>query len=435
VAKDQLDVDIEETFYAAEQAGLKLAIKGRLIALFLVGLWLIPTRGSERAADIILALFALAALGIFHYVLIGTKRDRKWVKYVFLSIDIIILSVAMAVVSPEPRLSLPQIYMFKFDVFSYYYIFLGIAAFSFSPWLVLWAGILGATGWMTAFLWVRSQMSQPLEWGDALLDGTREQFVGVFLDENFVATGSRAQEAFLYLVVAVLIAVVTHRARETLRRRLLAERDAATVSQIFGRFVPEAVAKSMIEDKGMLDPVERQATVIFIDIAGFTSMTEAKGARATVGIINAYFDAVTEIISKHGGVITQFQGDGILAVFNVPVENEAHVQCAFDAALEIISKVRDSDFVGERFSVRIGINSGFVFAGNVGGGGRQSYTVYGDTVNLAARLEALNKDYGTMILVSQSAVDLLPDVHLTKIADADIKGLSAPVCVYSLPSS
>ena len=134
MAKDQLDVDIEETFYAAEQAGLKLAIKGRLIALFLVGLWLIPTRGSERAADIILALFALAALGIFHYVLIGTKRDRKWVKYVFLSIDIIILSVAMAVVSPEPRLSLPQIYMFKFDVFSYYYIFLGIAAFSFSPW-------------------------------------------------------------------------------------------------------------------------------------------------------------------------------------------------------------------------------------------------------------------------------------------------------------
>jgi class 3 adenylate cyclase len=275
-------------------------------------------------------------------------------------------------------------------------------------------------------------MAAPLEWNDALRDGAREQFLGVFLDENFAGTGSRLQEAFIYLVVAVLIAVVMHRARQTLRQQLEAERDAAAVSQMFGRFVPEAVARSMIEDRGVLEPVERQATVLFIDIAGFTRMTEARGATATVGIVNAYFDAATEIISKHNGVVTQFQGDGILAVFNVPVENEAHVRCAFDAAIEILARVRDSAFAGERFAVRIGLNSGPVFAGNVGGGGRQSYTVYGDTVNLAARLEALNKQYGTSLLVSQSAASLLPDAGLRKIDEADIRGLSTPIGIHTL---
>lgn len=432
MTKDQIQIDIEQTFRAAEQAGLKLAIKGRLIALLLIGLYLVPTRGAERAADIVAALLGLAALGIFHFLLIGSAWDRKWVKYVFLSFDILLLSVAMAVVSPEPAVALPQIFMFKFDVFHYYYVILAIAALSFSPGLVLCAGLLGAVGWLGAFAWVRTGVAKPLEWSDALLNSTKEQFLEVFLNENFVATGSRLQEAFIYLVVAILIAVVMYRARQTVRYQLEAERDMATVSQIFGRFVPEAVAKTMIHDRGVLDPVERQATVLFIDIAGFTNLTESKGARATVNIINAYFDTATEIISKHNGIVTQFQGDGILAVFNVPIENAAHTQCAFDAAIEILDTVRESTFAGERFTIRIGLNSGLLIAGNIGGGGRQSYTVYGDTVNLAARLEALNKQYGTSLLVSQSSTSLILNSDLRKIDDVSIKGFSAPVGIYTV---
>lgn len=432
MANDQTRIDIDQTLYAAEQAGLKLAIKGRLVALLLVGLWLVPTRGAERASDIIIALLVLAALGIAHYVVVGSAWDRKWVKYVFLSIDVLLLSAAMAVLPPEPGIDLPQIFMFRFDVFLYYFVILAVAAFSFSPGLVLWSGLLGAGGWLAAFAWVRAGMAAPLEWTDAVRSGSAQEFIGIILNENFAASGSRMQEALILTVVAALIAVVMHRARQTLRRQLEAERDMATVSQLFGRYVPETVARSMIEDKGVLDPVERQATVLFIDIAGFTSLTESKGARATVEILNTYFDAATEIISKHHGVVTQFQGDGVLAVFNVPVEKEAHVQCAFNAAVEILAMVRDSRFAGERFAIRIGLNTGPVFAGNVGGGGRQSYTVYGDTVNLAARLEALNKQYGTSLLMSQSAAADLPQAGLKKIGEVDIKGFSAPVGVHTL---
>ncbi|MCP5367699.1 MAG: adenylate/guanylate cyclase domain-containing protein [Hyphomicrobiales bacterium] len=431
MAKDQIQTDIEQTFYAAEQTGLKLAIKGRLVALLVVGLWLVPTRGAERATDIVLALLVLAALGIFHFLLIGSAWDRKWVKYVFVTIDLALFCVAVAVLPPEPAMALPQIFMFKFDIYPYLFIILGVAAFSFSPGLVLWSGLVGAGGWLAAYAWVLSGMSAPLEWADALADGTQEHFLRVFLSEDFVGTGSRAQEAIVYLTVAVLIAVVMQRARQTVRRQLEAEQDKATVTQIFGRFVPGAVAASMIEDRGALDPVERQATVMFIDIAGFTNLTESKGPAATVGVLNAYFDAATEIIGRYDGVVTQFQGDAILAVFNVPIENPAHARCAYDAAREILDKVRDGRFAGERLAVRIGLNSGPLVAGNVGGGGRQTYTVHGDTVNLAARLEALNKQHGTSILVSQSTAALLPDANLRAIGAAEIKGLSAPVGIYT----
>ena len=186
------------------------------------------------------------------------------------------------------------------------------------------------------------------------------------------------------------------------------------------------------KDKGALDPVERQATVLFVDLVGFTKLTEAKGPKATVDILNAYFDAATEIIGQHNGVVTQYQGDAILAIFNVPLENKDHPQHAFDASIEFLKTVGEKTFAGERLATRISLNSGPIIAGNVGGGGRQSYTVHGDTVNLAARLESLNKEHGTSLLVLQSTSELLKNSGLRKIGETEIRGLRKPIGLYAL---
>lgn len=432
MANKRIQTDVDSTFHAAEQSGLRVAIKGRLLALALLGVWLIFSRGPDRAVDFVLAISIFATLGIFHYMLIGSRYDRNWVKYVFLSIDIILLSSAVALMPPTPEADLPQIFMFKFDVFPFYFVILGVAAFSFSPGLVLWAGLLGAGSWMGAFAWVVSRMESYLDWVDMPANPTREQFLSIFLNEDFAGIGSRVQESVIYVLLAMLIAIVMYRTRQTVRRQLEAERDMTAVSQMFGRFVPQAVADAMIKDKGTLDPVERQATVLFTDIAGFTNLTEAKGPRAIVNILNAYFDAATEVIGKHNGVVTQFQGDAILAIFNVPFEDKAHAQNALDASQELLSRVDKETFAGEKLGIRIGINTGPLIAGNVGGGGRQSYTVHGDAVNLAARLEALNKEYDTTLLVSQSTADLLIDSDLREIGQTEIRGLTEPVSLYTL---
>ncbi len=425
------ETTIQKTFYNAEQAGLKLAIKGRVVTLLVLGAILISTRSPDQAIKFGLAVAGFAALGICHFYVIGSAWDRRWTKYAFLSIDILLLSLAIALVSPEARAPLPQIFMFKFDVYPYYYIILGVAAFSFSPGLVLWAGCLGAAGWMGAFVWARSQLLNPLEWSDIPPDANSDQFMQIFLDPNFVATGSRYQEATIFLVVAILIAIVMHRARQTVHRQLEAEREMASVSQMFGRFVPKSVADTMIKEKGTLDPVERHATILFADLAGFTNLTEAKGPRTIVNILNAYFDRATEIIGAHNGVVTQFQGDAILAIFNVPLDDPDHARHAYEAAKDLLAAVDGETFAGEKLAIRIGINTGHVIAGNVGGGGRQSYTVHGDAVNLAARLESLNKEHGTSLLVAQSTAAILDDGGLAEIGDIRIRGLSERVIIFA----
>ena len=426
-----VSADVDRMFDAAEQAGMKLAIKGRLAALAVVGILLAISRGPERAPDFILAAMVFAVLGIIHFRLIGSTLDRWWVKYAFLTIDVALLSIAVAILPPTPEAPLPQVMMFRFNIYPFYFIILGVAAFSFSPGLVFWAGASGSAGWLGAFYWVHSQMAAPLSWSDIPDNPTAEQFLQVFLSPDFAAAGSRAQEVLIYLVVAILIAIVMRRARHTVRRQLEAERETTAISQLFGRFVPAAVADSMIANEGALDPTERSATVLFSDIAGFTRLMETRGPRVVVDTLNSFFDEASEIIGAHNGVVTQFQGDGILATFNVPLEDQDHAQNAFDAANALVKLVREKTFGGESLQIRIGLSTGPLVAGSVGGGGRQSYTVYGDPVNLAARLESLNKVHDTSILMSQSTAELLTGDNTRRIGEVDIRGLSAPVGLFT----
>ena len=422
-------------FLRAEQSGLKLAIIGRIAALALMGVWLIGTRADDptRALGYVSVLSLFAALGLAHYALIGTRFDQRWVKYVFITLDIGIVS---ALVATQPlyqsAAGLPAVMTFRAPVFPFYFVILGVAAFSFSPAMVIWTGIAGAIGWLAAFWHAASLVDGVRNWSEIPPNPTAEQIMAVVLDPRFGGVSGRIQEAVLLVVVAFLIAVVMWRARTTLRRQLEAERDRTTLSGIFGRFVPQAIVNAMVAGRGALAPVEREATVLFADIAGFTAMTERAGAARTVEILNAYFDEVTRIIGAHNGIVTQFQGDAVLATFNVPVEDPNHARNALQAAEAILACVAGREFAGERIRVRIGLNTGSLVAGNVGGGGRQSYTVHGDAVNLAARLEALCKEHDTSLLVAAATAKALPEANLEPVGEIAVRGLTDPVTVFSI---
>jgi class 3 adenylate cyclase len=428
--------DAGEMFLRAEHAGLKLAIIGRIAALALMGVWLIGTRADDptRAIGYVVVLLIFAALGVAHYALIGTRFDKRWIKYVFITLDLALVS---ALVATQPlyqsAADLPPVMTFRAPVFPFYFVILGVAAFSFSPAMVMWTGIAGALGWLAAFWHVASKVEGIRNWSEIPPSPTAEQIMAVVLDPRFGGLSGRIQEAVLLVVVAFLIAIVMWRARGTLKRQLEAERDRTTLSGIFGRFVPQAIVNAMVAGRGTLAPVEREATVLFADIAGFTAMTERAGAAHTVEILNAYFDEVTRIIGAHNGIVTQFQGDAVLATFNVPVEDAGHAANAFEAARAILAAVTEREFAGERIRVRIGINTGSLVAGNVGGGGRQSYTVHGDAVNLAARLEALCKEHGTSLLLSAATAKALPGATLVAVGNIAVRGLAEPVALYSIP--
>ncbi len=430
---DNQQARLAETFREAEQAGLRIAIKGRLVALALLGAFLVLSRIRipEHALDLGLGIAGFAALGLIHFVLIGTRYDRAWLKYAFITLDIAILSLLMATQPLYDTVDVPQAMSFRNSVFPFYFLILGIAAFSFSPGLVVWAGFMVVAGWLGAFAWAIRDMPVRFDWGDIGTAPTTEQFLTIFLNPNFIGTGSRIQEALAYLLVAVLIAAVMWRARRTVRHQLELVEERQTITDVFGRYVPRTVADALISDRGLLEPVEGTATVLFIDVAGFTTMTEASGPRHVVGVLNAFFDQATETVNRYDGVVTQFIGDAIMATFNLPAKDPAHAAKAVSAALDIVDLAANRTFNNEQLAIRAGIATGPVIAGSVGGGGRQSYSLYGDTVNLSARLEALNKQYGTQILIDAATVERLPDIPLHEIGRIDVRGFSDPVAVFT----
>lgn len=430
--------DLEQTFAEAEQTGLRLAIKARIIALILMGFYLVSSRLGESPTTAIeygLVTGGFAALGGLHYAIIGSRLDRAWLKYVFVTIDLAILSALVATQPLFDTADVPQVMIFRNTSFVFYFVVLGVAAFSFSPGMVLWTGVAGVAGWLGAFYWAIRDMTQTLDWDDIAKDPTTEELLSVLFNVNFVGTGSRFQESTAYLVVAVLIAIVMVRARRTVRRQLELDQERHTISEVFGQFVPKSIADALISDRGVLHPVERNATILFADIDGFTTMTEEAGAQKIVRVLNAYFDDVTRIVSEHDGIITQFQGDAILATFNVPLEDPEHAVKAIGAACEIQALLKSTTFDSVPIQARIGICTGPVVAGNVGGGGRQSYTVHGNTVNLAARLEALNKEYDTNILVAESTVTLadgkVAGTAFQYKGEISVRGLSRHVSIYT----
>ena len=255
---DQLQ-EIAQAFLDAERAGLKIAIKGRLIALALLGFLLISTHSidSTRVPDFSLALVAFGAIGIVHFFLIGSRLDRPWLKYLFITIDIAALSTLVATQPVLESIDLPQVLVFRNNVFPFYFIILGVAAFSFSPGLVLWSGAAGVAGWLGAFAWVIRDMPVKLDWEDIGPAPNSAEFSQVFFNPNFIGTDSRIQEALAYFVVAILIAAVMWRARRTVYQQLLADAERREVTRIFGQYVPREVADALIVDRGLLAPVER----------------------------------------------------------------------------------------------------------------------------------------------------------------------------------
>ncbi len=203
------------------------------------------------------------------------------------------------------------------------------------------------------------------------------------------------------------------------------------IRDIFGKYVPESIAKQVVANKGTLEPKQATATILYTDIEAFTSIAESVPPTQVVQMLNEYFQSVIEPITRHGGVVNQFQGDAMLVTFNVPVDDSQHADKAVKAGLEILQVMKNASFAGLTLRTRIGINTGEVIAGNIGAGDRINYTVHGDAVNLSARLEQLNKEHGTLMIVSESTVELLNDDYpLEPLGEVQIRGKSKSVKIF-----
>lgn len=190
-------------------------------------------------------------------------------------------------------------------------------------------------------------------------------------------------------------------------RMLAGLRDRERIRDAFGTYVDREVADHILREGPNLEGEEVEVTVMFVDIRNFTGFAEQASAREVVATINRLFERVVAIVHSHGGHVDKFVGDGLLAVFGAPRRQPGHAEQALAAALEIETAVAD-EFEGG-LAIGVGLNSGRVVAGNVGGAGRFEFSVIGDPVNVAARVEAATRATGDTVLLSEHTRALLSD--------------------------
>jgi adenylate cyclase len=215
-------------------------------------------------------------------------------------------------------------------------------------------------------------------------------------------------------------------------------RQSRFIRSAFRYYVSPAVVEAIIEDPKSLalGGEKRELTMFFADIVKFTEISEQLEANKLVSLINTFLTEMTKIIQQHGGTVDKFVGDAIVAFWNAPLSVQDHASRAVLAALECQKKLSElsGDFFeeyGVLVKMRIGINTGTATVGNFGSNDRFSYTVVGDEVNLASRLEGANKLFGTSVLVSQATKDNISSViSIRKIADIKVLGKSKIVSVY-----
>lgn len=210
--------------------------------------------------------------------------------------------------------------------------------------------------------------------------------------------------------------------------------DRERLQTAFGSYVDPLLAQRLI-DRGseLFEGEEAEATVMFVDVRGFTSYSQGRSPGETVARLNELFSIVVPILRQHGGHANKFLGDGMLAVFGVPEEMPDHADRAVAAAVAIQAGVHER--FGDDLSVGIGMSSGQVIAGTVGGGGKLEFTLVGDTVNVAHRVEELTKTTGDPVLLSgQTVAALFRPVATVSRGEQALRGRAGNVELHALLS-
>ncbi|MDA9422577.1 MULTISPECIES: adenylate/guanylate cyclase domain-containing protein [Bradyrhizobium] len=293
-----------------------------------------------------------------------------------------------------------------------YFIFVILSTLRLDFWLSAFTGFVAAAGLLTIALYYNST-------GEA--------------DEPLIYF--HAVRSTIILICGVLAGAVGAQ----LRRQFAASIAAATardrVTNLFGQHVSPQVVERLIAAGPSTGGDVRRVAVMFVDFRGFTAGARSRTPQEVVDRLDGAFAVLVDILDRHGGIVNKFLGDGFLALFGAPLEASDAAQRAVAAGREMLSAM---DRINAESSwplrIGIGIHFGEVVAGNIGSPRRKEYTVIGDTVNFASRLEALNKEFGSQLLISASVREALGDDGRDAVAlgEVEVRGYERPVTVFQL---
>lgn len=248
------------------------------------------------------------------------------------------------------------------------------------------------------------------------------------------------RQNYLLTVISPILAVLAGYVSSTVYHFVAERKQRMLIKTMFSTYVNPSVVEELITnpEKLKLGGERRELTVLFSDIEGFTGIAERMESQGLVSLLNEYLSAMTEIVFRNNGTLDKFEGDAIVAFWGAPIPQEDHATRACLCALQMQETLVGIRRLWEEqnrpcLNVRIGINTGEMVVGNMGGAGKFDYTVIGDSVNLASRLEGTNKQYKTGILASERTYEFVKERILGRELDLiTVKGRSTPLKIFEL---
>ncbi|GEM_PF-2112254 len=214
------------------------------------------------------------------------------------------------------------------------------------------------------------------------------------------------------------------------------KRQRKWVTSIFGKYVPKEVVQELLKnpDKVNLGGERKDVVVMFSDIRGFTTMSEEMNPEDVVEFLNKYHSSVTNTVMKNKGIVIDYMGDGAMILWGAPIEQKDSTYLACKSAIEMKAALEEiSKKIGKDLKIGIGINKGHALVGNIGSEDRFGYSAIGDTTNTAARFEGLNKEYGTLVIISESVYQEVKSYFIARELDTvQAKGKNKPTKIFEL---
>ena len=435
-----------QAFAREERAGLAYALWGRLLVLAILAVWVLATLPAERSLAYLAVILVFAALGAIPHAMRSAGIGGFYWTAAFLTLDVALLTYVLVVPTPmfgdqwtaQLNLRLPN--------FLYLGVFLVGMALSYSPALVLWTGGATMVAWSVGVIWVAALPESIAFTSVELLDTGRftpEERINLLLAPEYVALTKWHNQLVFLALVTLLLAIAVWRSRRLVQRQVATEAARANLSRYFSPNMVEQLAAA----DGALDRVDaREAAVMFIDIVGFTDISERVGPDRVMAMLRSFHRRMARTIFDHGGTVDKYIGDGIMANFGTPLAGPHDATNALRCAYAIMREVagwneKRAGRGAEEIRIGIGVHYGDVVTGNIGDERHLEYAVIGDTVNVANRLERLTRELGSPIVVSaelvkavgreaDAAADLLSP--LAEDRTTTVRGRTEPVSVWRL---
>lgn len=441
---DDLDLDNKYTEAALERfkrEGLELAVRARWISMSVIAVFLVFLNPEWEVLyyHFILALIAANGWLIRRAGRVGQSR----VELLLIFVDLLIMTLGMVIPNPFSDDVRPAAMQYRFDNFQYFFFILAAGTLAYSWRTVIaigtWTAGMWTVGWLAAW-WISAPIPVLSDRADTAFAGYPD--VAELMDPNSFLPHMRIQEVMVFVLVAITLAISVRRFNRLLMTNAGLERERANLSRYFS---PNVVDELSQNDEPLKQVRKENIAVLFIDIVGFTKFAAGRDPYDVIEVLRGFHARMESEVFRHHGTLDKYLGDGLMATFGTPVTGERDASNAIACARAMVKVIDRWNLERRRagepeIRAGIGVHFGSAVLGDIGAN-RLEFAVIGNAVNVAAKLEALTREFDTRLVISNDAreralreggqaLDLLSGFEMR--SDQDIRGVDGRMDVWTV---